>query len=99
MKAITLTSEDLRGFLDADEQPTNEDLVKINNWYKIFCNNADVSEEEDYITANKRLSSALECLPHSCLPEEEKNNNIERLGKCLDLIRNEYKDKYKRELI
>ena len=31
--------------------------------------------------------------------EEEKNNNIERLGKCLDLIRNEYKDKYKRELI
>ena len=50
MKAITLTSEDLRGFLDADEQPTNEDLVKINNWYKIFCNNADVSEEEDYIT-------------------------------------------------
>lgn len=56
-------------------------------------------EEEDYITANKRLSSALECLPYSCLPEEEKNNNIERLGKCLDLIRNEYKDKYKRELI
>lgn len=50
MKAITLTLQDLRGFLDADErQPTNEELGKINYWYEIFCDIADVSEEEDYI--------------------------------------------------
>lgn len=31
MKAITLTLDDLRGFLDTDErQPTNEELDKIN---------------------------------------------------------------------
>lgn len=51
MKAITLTLDDLRGFLDTDErQPTNEELGKINYWYEIFCNNADTGEEEDYIT-------------------------------------------------
>jgi hypothetical protein len=49
MKAIILTLQDLSGFLDADEQPTNEELAKINQWYRIFCYNADVGEEEDYI--------------------------------------------------
>jgi hypothetical protein len=49
MKAITLTLQDLSGFLDEDEQPTNEELAKINQWYRIFCYNADVGEEEDYI--------------------------------------------------
>ena len=51
MKAVTLTLDDLRGFLDTDErQPTNEELDKINYWYEIYCNNADTGEEEDYIT-------------------------------------------------
>lgn len=50
MKAITLTLDDLRGFLDTDErQPTHEELDKINYWYGVFCSNADAGEEEDYL--------------------------------------------------
>lgn len=50
MQAVHLEIDDLRCFLDVNETtPTPQEMEKINYWYSIFCTNADIGEEEDYL--------------------------------------------------
>lgn len=55
-------------------------------------------EEENYKTAYLRLSSIIECLPDSCLPEKEKEENIRRARTGIEnIIKPEYKEKFGKE--
>lgn len=55
-------------------------------------------EEENYKTAYLRLSSIIECLPDSCLPEKEKEENIGRAKTGIEnIIKPEYKEKFGKE--
>ena len=55
-------------------------------------------EEDDYIIAYEKLSSMLDCLPESIIPDDEKQRNIKRLSDCLNLIKTEYNSKFNKEL-
>lgn len=55
-------------------------------------------KEDDYIIAYEKLSSMLDCLPESIIPDDEKQRNIKRLSDCLDLIKTEYNSKFNKEL-
>jgi hypothetical protein len=55
-------------------------------------------KEDDYIVAYEKLSSMLDCLPESIIPDDEKQRNIKRLSDCLDLIKTEYNSKFNKEL-
>lgn len=50
MKTITLTIEDLRGFLDKGETISCEQLNAINKEYENLCSSADSRERYDYYT-------------------------------------------------
>lgn len=55
-------------------------------------------KEDDYIIAYEKLSSMLDCLPESIIPDDEKQRNIKRLSDCLNLIKTEYNSKFNKEL-
>ena len=55
-------------------------------------------KEDDYFIAYEKLSSMLDCLPESIIPDDEKQHNIKRLSDCLDLIKTEYNSKFNKEL-
>ena len=55
-------------------------------------------QEDDYIIAYEKLSSMLDCLPESIIPDDEKQRNIKRLSDCLNLIKTEYNSKFNKEL-
>lgn len=55
-------------------------------------------KEDDYIIAYEKLSSMLDCLPESIIPDDEKQRNVKRLSDCLDLIKTEYNSKFNKEL-
>lgn len=55
-------------------------------------------KEDDYIIAYEKLSSMLDCLPESIIPDDEKQQNIKRLSDCLNLIKTEYNSKFNKEL-
>jgi hypothetical protein len=55
-------------------------------------------KEDDYIVAYEKLSSMLDCLPESIIPDDEKQRNTKRLSDCLDLIKTEYNSKFNKEL-
>lgn len=55
-------------------------------------------EEDDYFIAYEKLSSMLDCLPESIIPDDEKQRNIKRLSDCLNLIKTEYNSKFNKEL-
>lgn len=55
-------------------------------------------KEDDYLIAYEKLSSMLDCLPESIIPDDEKQRNIKRLSDCLDLIKTEYNSKFNKEL-
>ena len=55
-------------------------------------------KENDYLIAYEKLSSMLDCLPESIIPDDEKQRNVKRLSDCLDLIKTEYNSKFNKEL-
>lgn len=55
-------------------------------------------KEDDYLIAYEKLSSMLDCLPESIIPDDEKQRNVKRLSDCLDLIKTEYNSKFNKEL-
>lgn len=54
--------------------------------------------EENYKNAYLKLSSIIECLPDSCLPEKEKEDIIRRAKTGIEnIIKPEYKEKFGKE--
>lgn len=91
-------------------KPIRFDVHDVNRFWKddmfylllgTYISDDTLFKERDYKTSCQKLTDILEGLKSDeCIvPDDERQKNIERVSECIDLVKNEYKDRFLKEVI
>jgi hypothetical protein len=91
-------------------KPIRFDVHDVNRFWKddmfyfllgTYISSDTLLKERDYKASYQKLIDLLEGLKSDeCIvPIDERQKNIERVSECIDLVKNEYKDRFLKELV